>query len=61
LPPASDTPSPEEVAAEEIAKLKQMLRDTDYVALTDYDQVKPDVIANRQAWREAIRTLEAST
>ena len=58
-PPAPDTPSPEEVVAAEIEELKQMLRDTDYVALPDYDQDKPDVLANRQAWREAIRTLEA--
>jgi len=58
-PPATDTPSPEEVVAEKIAELKQMLRDTDYVALPDYDQDKPDVLANRQTWREEIRTLEA--
>jgi hypothetical protein len=60
FPPAAATPSPEEVVAAEIEELKQKLRDTDYVALPDYDQDKPDVLANRQAWREAIRTLEGS-
>lgn len=41
-----------------ILQLKQFLRDTDYVALTDYDKSKPEVLAQRQAWREEIRTLE---
>jgi hypothetical protein len=43
-----------------IAKLKKMLIDTDYVALSDYDQDKTGVLADRQSWREEIRTLEAS-
>ena len=42
-----------------IAELKQLLRDTDYVALYDYDKDKPEVIAQRQVWREEIRGLEA--
>lgn len=42
-----------------IAELQQKLRDTDYVALPDYDQDKPELIAQRQAWREEIRELEA--
>ena len=41
-----------------IAELKQLLADTDYVALADYDQDKPEIKAQRQAWREEIRTLE---
>lgn len=41
-----------------IAELKQLLRDTDYVALADYDKDKPDIIAQRQAWRNEIRELE---
>jgi hypothetical protein len=48
-------PTPEE----RIAELKQFLRDTDYVALPDYDQAKPEVLAQRQAWRDEIRGLEA--
>lgn len=43
-----------------IAELKQLLADTDYVALSDYDKSKPEVLAQRQAWREEIRTLEAN-
>jgi hypothetical protein len=57
-PPAAAAPSPEEVVAEEIEELKQKLRDTDFVTLPDYDQAKPDVLAQRQAWRVAIRALE---
>jgi len=41
-----------------IAELKQLLADTDYVALADYDQDKPEIKAQRQAWREEIRQLE---
>jgi bifunctional ADP-heptose synthase (sugar kinase/adenylyltransferase) len=44
--------------AERIAELKQLLADTDYVALSDYDKDKPDVLAQRQAWREELRELE---
>ena len=43
-----------------IAELKQLLADTDFVALSDYDKDKPDVLAQRQAWREEIRELEGS-
>ena len=42
-----------------IAELKQLLADTDYVALSDYDKSKPEVLAQRQAWRDEIRELEA--
>ena len=42
-----------------IAELKQLLSSTDYVALADYDKSKPEVLAQRQAWREELRTLEA--
>ena len=45
--------------AARIAELKQLLADTDYVALSDYDKDKADVIAQRQAWRTEIRELEA--
>jgi hypothetical protein len=41
-----------------IAELKQLLRDTDYIALPDYDKDKPDVLAQRQAWRNELRALE---
>ena len=42
-----------------ISELKQLLASTDYVALADYDKSKPEVIAQRQAWREELRTLGA--
>jgi len=42
-----------------IAELKQFLRDTDYVALSDYDKDKPEIIAERQAAREELRELGA--
>ncbi len=54
----------EEVKAKERADriflLKMNLRETDYVALPDYDKEKADVLADRQAWREEIRALEAT-
>jgi hypothetical protein len=40
------------------AKLKRLLAETDYVALSDYDQDKPEILLQRQAWREEIRKLE---
>ena len=44
-------------AKKRIAELKQKLRDTDYVTLPDYDKDKPEVLADRQAWRDEIRQL----
>ena len=41
-----------------IVELKAFLRDTDYVALPDYDKEKADIIAERQAARDEIRSLE---
>jgi hypothetical protein len=43
-----------------IAELKKLLSETDYVALPDYDKDKADIIAQRQLWREEIRTLETT-
>jgi hypothetical protein len=58
--------TPEQIEAEQaeqnrvarIAELKKLLAETDYIALPDYDGDKPDVIAQRQAWREEIRLLD---
>ena len=44
-------------AKERIAALQQKLSDTDYVALPDYDKDKPQILADRQAWRDEIRQL----
>ena len=45
--------------AARIEELKRFLRDTDYVALSDYDKDKPEIIAERQAAREELRELGA--
>ena len=59
--------TPEQIAAEaaqqqkeqRIAELKQLLLDSDYKVLPDYDKPSEDIKAQRQAWRDEIRTLEA--
>lgn len=58
--PPLPEPDPEVVKQARIAELKQLLADTDYVALTDYDKSKPDVVAQRQEWRDELRELEPS-
>ena len=45
-------------AKERIAELKRKLAETDYVTLPDYDKDKPEVLADRQGWRDEIRQLE---
>jgi predicted nucleic acid-binding Zn-ribbon protein len=47
-------------AEKRIAELKKLLADTDYVALSDYDQDKTEVKAQRQAWRDEIRQLQGA-
>jgi hypothetical protein len=42
-----------------IAELKQLLADTDYVALSDYDKPQDEIKNNRKEWRDEIRKLEA--
>ena len=42
-----------------IVELKQLLVDSDYKVLPDYDKNADAIKADRQAWREEIRTLEA--
>jgi bifunctional ADP-heptose synthase (sugar kinase/adenylyltransferase) len=41
-----------------IVELKQLLASTDYVTLSDYDKNKPEILTDRQAWRDEIRQLE---
>ena len=41
-----------------VAELKRNLAETDYVTLPDYDKDKPEILADRQAWRKEIRELE---
>jgi hypothetical protein len=45
--------------AERIAELKRLLTDSDYKVLPDYDKDSEAIKAQRQAWREEVRQLEA--
>jgi hypothetical protein len=47
--------------AERIAELKALLTNSDYKVLPDYDKDSEAIKAQRQAWREEIRTLEAQS
>ncbi len=49
----------DQVRANRIAELKGLLAATDYKVLPDYDKPDATIVAQRQAWREAIRQLEA--
>ena len=56
---AEDLQAEKDEAAKDkrVAELKAFLRETDYVALPDYDKEKADIIAERQAARDEIRLL----
>ena len=41
-----------------IVELKQLLLDSDYKVLPDYDKTDDTITADRQAWRDEIRQLE---
>jgi hypothetical protein len=43
-----------------IQELKQLLSNSDYKVMSDYDKTNDTILADRQAWREEIRTLEVS-
>ena len=44
-----------------IVELKKLLVDSDYKVLPDYDKNADAIKADRQAWREEIRALEAQS
>jgi hypothetical protein len=46
--------------AERIAELKALLTNSDYKVLPDYDKDSAAIKAQRQAWRNEIRTLESA-
>lgn len=46
--------------AKRIEELRALLAASDYKVLPDYDRTDEDIIAQRQAWREEIRALEAA-
>ncbi len=57
-------PSEDDVKAARIAELKRLLADTDYIAVKIAEgaatrEQYADLIAQREAWREEIRSLEA--
>ena len=58
--PEPEPPTEEELKQRRIAELKRNLAETDYVSLPDYDKEKPEVLADRQAWRDEIRSLEVT-
>ena len=41
-----------------VAELKQLLQESDFKTLPDYDQDATQVLAQRQAWRDEVRQLE---
>jgi hypothetical protein len=47
--------------ADRIAELKALLTNSDYKVLPDYDKDGEAIKAQRQAWREEIRTLDAQS
>jgi hypothetical protein len=44
-----------------IAELKKLLTNSDYKVLPDYDKDSEAIKAQRQAWREEVRQLEAQS
>jgi hypothetical protein len=48
-------------ATKRIAELKQLLLDSDYKVLPDYDKPNEAIKAQRQTWRDEIRSLEAQS
>ncbi len=60
LPPVPAYEPDNSETLQKIAELKSKLASTDYVTLSDYDKDKPEILADRQAWRDEIRQLEAT-
>jgi len=45
--------------ADRITELKRLLAESDFRVLPDYDKDSEEIKAQRQAWREEVRQLEA--
>lgn len=43
--------------ADRVAELKRLLAESDFKVMPDYDQPNDDVVAQRQTWRDEIRSL----
>jgi hypothetical protein len=54
-----DHPAPPPTPEERIAELKALLAASDYKVLPHYDKPDETIVAQRQAWRDEIRELEA--
>jgi hypothetical protein len=48
----------EKARQERIEELKQLIANSDYKVLPDYDKPNEDIKMQRQAWRDEIRKLE---
>jgi hypothetical protein len=48
----------EKARQERIEELKQLIANSDYKVLPDYDKPNEDIKVQRQAWRDEIRKLE---
>jgi hypothetical protein len=55
---AANAPTPEQLNQLRISELKQLLSESDYKVLPDYDKPDNGIRAQRQEWREEIRQLE---
>jgi hypothetical protein len=60
-PEPEPEPKPIDPTQLRITELKQLLADSDYKVLPDYDKTNDTIKAQRQAWRDEIRTLEDKT
>ena len=56
---ANPPPTAQQQRELRITELKRLLAESDYKVLPDYDKPDEDIVSQRQAWREEIRTLEA--
>jgi hypothetical protein len=56
---AANAPTSEQLKQQRISELKSLLANSDYKVLPDYDKPDDGIRAQRQAWREEIRKLEA--
>ena len=50
----------EQVRLRRVEELKQLLATSDYKVLPDYTRVNDDIIKQRSAWRDEIRSLLSS-
>src|SRR5690606_20629371 len=61
-PVLADPPIPtqQQLSIARIFELKKLLSETDYKVMPDYDRTDETILAQRQLWREEIRSIESS-